>query len=486
VGEDGVRMGRFVKRFFAFFHWYLMILALVAHLVAGAAIVAVLVIGPARSIQKAGDVAKKVRALVKHELERREKERLARLLGKPSPDVFRYRELPDARSATLGYGRVLRVGPGQAFERPSQAAKAARDGDVIEITGGDYGGDTAIWTANDLLIRGVGGVVRLDAKGVQLPQHKAIWIVTGNNVRIENVEFANAKSRDRNGAGIRAEGKGLHIVSCFFHDNECGVLTNNVPDGWLRIEDSEFARNGHASGQAHQIYVGAIGEFTLTGSYVHETFVGSAVKTRARRSFIAANRIVDEGRGRSNYTIDISNGGEAYVVGNILQQGPATENYTLVTFAPEGLRWKRNVLFVAHNTFVNDRKGGNFIRNHANAPAYAINNVFAGEGSPAQGRVLLVGNLVDHGRGLFGGFDETLGGAGGSGRNRYAKSVGFVDREGFDYRLTSDSPAIDAAVPLPPELSRTVGSLLEYRHPLRTAARPVMGTPDVGALEFRP
>lgn len=479
-------VGRFVRRFFVVFHWYLMILALIVHLAAGAAVVAVFLVGPGRTIQKVEDVARRVRGVVKAEMARRERERLERLLGKPSPDVFRYRELPDARAASLGYGRVLRVGPGQAFARPSQAAKAARDGDVIEILGGEYAGDTAIWQADDLLIRGVGGVVRLDAKGVTLPQHKAIWIVQGDNVRIENVEFFNAKSRDRNGAGIRAEGKGLHVVSCFFHDNECGILTNNVPDGWLRVEDSEFSRNGHASGQAHQIYVGGMGEFVLTGCYLHETFVGSAVKSRARRTYIAGNRIVDEGRGRSNYTIDLSNGGEAYVVGNILQQGPATENYTLVTYAPEGLRWEQNVLFVVHNTFVNDREGGNFIRNHADAPVYAVNNVFAGEGSPAQGRVLLVGNLVDHGQGLFGGFDETLGGAEGSGRNRYAKSAGFVDRERFDYRLAPGSPAIDAAVPLPSELSRAVGPLLEYRHPLRAGERVVVGAPDVGALEFRP
>ncbi len=291
---------RCIRRFFVFFHWYLMVLALLAHVVVGAIVVAVLVVGPWRTVDMAKRAIRKARDLTKYELAQRERARLEALLGEPSPDVFEYRQLPDARFATLGYGRVLRVGPGQAFERPSQAARVARDGDVIEIAGGDYRGDTAIWTASDLLIRGVGGVVRLDAQATRLPQHKAIWIIQGDNVRIENVEFANAKSRDRNGAGIRAEGKGLHIVSCFFHDNETGILTNNVPGGWLRIEDSEFARNGHASGQAHQIYVGAMDEFVLTGSYIHETFVGSAVKSRARRSYIAGNRIVDEGRGREH------------------------------------------------------------------------------------------------------------------------------------------------------------------------------------------
>ena len=35
-----------------------------------------------------------------------------------------------------------------------QAAKIARDGATIEVDTGDYEGDTAVWTQNNLIIRG--------------------------------------------------------------------------------------------------------------------------------------------------------------------------------------------------------------------------------------------------------------------------------------------------------------------------------------------
>lgn len=477
----------FVGRFFHLFRWYLVLLALAAHVAVAAAVLLVLVLGPGRSLEYAKGAARRAKAFAEGQAARlraAQEERIKALLREPGPDVFRFRPLPDARSATLGYGRVLTVGPGAAFARPSQAARVAKHGDVIEIAGGDYPGDTAIWGANDLLIRARGGVARLDALGAPLPQNKAIWIVQGNNVRIENVEFARARSRDRNGAGVRAEGLGLHIVSCYFHDNETALLTNNDARMRVHVEQSEFARNGHESGQAHQIYVGTIGEFVLRGSYVHETHIGSAVKSRAKKSLILYNRIVDEGRGRSNYTIDFSAGGEAHVVGNILQQGPVTENDTLVTFAPEGIRWDRNELLVLHNTIVNDRPDGNFVRNCSQSKVVVANNLLIGPGRPAEGPAVLVGNVVDHGRGLFGRFDASLSGLPGSGGNRFAEDVGVLDRLSYDYRLRAGSPAIDAAVPLPPDLGPAWEPLLEYRHPLRADVRPAAGVPDVGALEY--
>jgi len=479
----------FIRKFFYFFRWYLVFVALAAHVAVAGAILLMLILGPGRSIQYAKVVVANARAFAKGAVARIEQEnesRIQAMLGEAAPDVFRFRALPDARSTTLGYGRILKVGPGARFARPSQAARAARDGDVIEIAGGDYPGDTAVWYANDLLIRAKGGVVRLDASGTRLPQHKAIWIIAGNNIRIENIEFANAKSRDKNGAGIRAEGAWLQVVSCYFHDNESGLLTSNNPKARLYLQGCEFARNGHPSGQAHQVYVGRIDEFVIKGCYVHETNIGSAVKSRARKSYILYNRIVDEERGRSNYTIDLSVGGEAYIVGNILQQGPATENYTMIAYAPEGIRWQRNELFVVHNTMANDRGDGNFIYNHSEAKAIVANNLLIGEGRPVRGPALLGGNMVEHGRGFWGHFDDALGGLPGSGKNRYAEDVGVYDRVSYDYRLRPDSPAIDAAVPLPPEVRKACEPLWEYRHSLRVETRLIVGTPDVGACEYRP
>ncbi len=478
-----------VNNFFVFFRWYLVLLALAAHIAVAGILILVLILGPGQSIDYAKYAGQRVKTYAKRqlatleELRKPESESLPRT---PGQDIYSFRLLADSRTDTLGYGRVLRVGPEAEYERPSLAAKAAKNGDVIEIAGGNYTGDTVVWTKNDLLIRSIGGVAKLDAKGIRLAEDKAIWVIRGNNIRVENIEFANARSKDKNGAGIRAEGNKLEIVSCYFHDNESGVMTSNNTNAQLHIEHTEFARNGHQSGQAHQIYVGTIDEFVLTGSYVHETHIGSAVKSRARKSLIQYNRIMDEGNGSSNYTIDLSNAGEAYIVGNILQQSPFTENYTLITYAPEGVRWEINKLFIIHNTLVNDRKGGNFIRNHSQIKAQVINNLLIGEGSPKEGPAVLAGNIVDHGKGLLGGFDESLGGLTKSSANQFSKDIGVIDRLSYDYQLGNKSPAIDSAVVLPPEVEKALQPFREYQHPLRTGLRMIHNSPDVGALEYIP
>src|SRR5439155_2299778 len=52
-------------------------------------------------------------------------------------------------------GRVLTVGPTRALKLPSQAAAQAHDGDLIAIDAGTYMGDVAIWSADNLTLRGV-------------------------------------------------------------------------------------------------------------------------------------------------------------------------------------------------------------------------------------------------------------------------------------------------------------------------------------------
>src|SRR5262245_41034906 len=107
-------------------------------------------------------------------------------------------------------GRILKVGPGKAYKVPSQAAAAAKDGDVVEIDAGIYNGDVAVWSANRLVLKGVGGRAHLKVAG-QNAQGKGIWVLAGNDTTVENIEFSGARVPDENGAGIRLEGDGLTI-----------------------------------------------------------------------------------------------------------------------------------------------------------------------------------------------------------------------------------------------------------------------------------
>ena len=69
---------------------------------------------------------------------------------------------------------TLQVGSGRTYPVPSAAAAVAADGDVVEIDAGEYVGDAAFWTADNLTIRGVGGMAHLRADGNHAGG-KAIW-----------------------------------------------------------------------------------------------------------------------------------------------------------------------------------------------------------------------------------------------------------------------------------------------------------------------
>ena len=98
---------------------------------------------------------------------------------------------------------TLQVGWGKKYLFPSVAAKFALDGDTIEIDAGVYPKDAATWKQNNLTIRAIGGKAHLNADGANA-EGKGIWVIRGNNVTIENIEFSGAHVRDNNGAGIRS------------------------------------------------------------------------------------------------------------------------------------------------------------------------------------------------------------------------------------------------------------------------------------------
>src|SRR5262244_2595146 len=74
---------------------------------------------------------------------------------------------------------------------------------------------------------------------------KAILIISGNNITVQNLEFSGAKVADENGAGIRYEGGNLTIRHSDFHDNEDGILGQGGPSNTLLIERSTFIHNGY-------------------------------------------------------------------------------------------------------------------------------------------------------------------------------------------------------------------------------------------------
>ena len=141
-------------------------------------------------------------------------------------------------------GTTWRVGhlPG-ALVRIEDAAARAQDGDVVEIEAGEYRGDVAVWQQRRLVIRAVGGPVRLVADG-RSAEDKAIWVIRDGVFDISGIEFDGARVPHNNGAGIRFERGRLSLRDCRFLRDELGLLTSNDPGADLRIQSCEFTDNG--------------------------------------------------------------------------------------------------------------------------------------------------------------------------------------------------------------------------------------------------
>ena len=259
---------------------------------------------------------------------------------------------------TVATAAELRVGPGEPVARIADAARLAQDGDTVIILPGVYRGDVALWQQDRLTIRGLGDGPILDADGRSI-EGKAIWVIRGGNIRIDNITFRGARVPDQNGAGIRFERGQLTVTNSRFIDNENGILTSNDGDARLAIENSVFAQAPHHPGALHHlIYVGRIAHFSLRGSAVRGGHRGHLVKSRARTHRIEYNWLVDGPGGEASYELEFPEGGQATVIGNIIGQSASTSNLTLISYGAEGYRWPDNQLALSHNTLINDRPGG--------------------------------------------------------------------------------------------------------------------------------
>lgn len=289
----------------------------------------------------------------------------------------------------------MRVGPGEAVSSVTEAARLARDGEVIDIRPGNYSGQPAVWTQDNLVIRGAGQRPVMIADG-KSAEGKAIWVFKGGRVQVENIEFRGARVPDGKGAGIRFERGALTVQGCRFVDNEMGILTSNGPELSLLVADSEFGdAPRHAGSLHHLLYVGQIGKFVLRGSRFFNGYRGSMVKSRARENHILYNMLIDSEGGKASYELEFPNGGLAYVIGNAIGQSAGTDNSSIVAYGAEGQRWGDNALYLSHNTLVNEHFAGNFLalwpeKISSGFEVWQINNLTVGNGDffpPAQGRV---------------------------------------------------------------------------------------------------
>jgi hypothetical protein len=284
-------------------------------------------------------------------------------------------------------GRTIVVGPQEPVTSIKEAARIARDGDTVEIRSGEYRQQAVVWTQNRLTIRGTGKRPLLIADG-DSAEGKALWVVRSAEMSIENIEFRGARVPDANGAGIRLEKGHLKVIRCAFFDNEMGILTSNAADSVLEVEDSEFgeAPKYYTGALHHLLYVGAIARLSVSGSRFQQGFRGHLIKSRARENSILYNLLVDGTGGSASYELEFPNGGLAWVIGNVIGQSATTDNPDLISYGAEGQRWPDNALYLAHNTLIDDKLDGRFLRVWTSrmppgTEVWAINNLLVGRGT---------------------------------------------------------------------------------------------------------
>lgn len=336
----------------------------------------------------------------------------------------------------------MKVGANQAIKSLAEASQRARDGMLIEIDAGDYPADVAAWSQNDLSLKAVGGRVRLLANGAAA-QNKGIFVTSGERMRIEGLDFIGARVADRNGAGIRLERGSLSLRDCSFKDNENGILTSNDKTARLDIEACEFATIVRHDGQNHNLYVGGIAYLRVVGSYFHHGQIGHLLKSRAAVNHILYNRLTDETGGESSYELEFPNGGQAVVVGNLIQQSSGTQNPHLISFGVEGLSWPKQELHLVNNTLIDQRpSGGIFLRvSPGPVKVRVFNNLLIG--NPR----FVIAPAWEQGGNFATGLDE------------------FVAAAGYNFALRPNSPLRGKAVDPGEALGGSLRPTRQYQHP---------------------
>lgn len=292
-----------------------------------------------------------------------------------------------ARDAPVLPAATMMVGPGEPVSSLVEAARLAKDGEVIELRPGTYAGPTVVWTQDRLILRGVKGerpVIAAEGTGRRA---SATWIVRGGRVRIENLEFRGAAGLRNNGVGVRLERGELIVQNCRFTGHDTALNTSDAPGLTLTLLDSELGDvSGEGGAQPPLLEVGQIERLEVRGSRFHHGARGSLIASRARESWLRYNFVADGEAGRMSRVLEFSEGGVVYLIGNVITANAAAVHPALIAYGGGRQRWPLNALYLSHNTLVNDAASGDFLggvgeRVLEGVEVWAINNLLVGHGN---------------------------------------------------------------------------------------------------------
>ena len=180
---------------------------------------------------------------------------------------------------------------------------------------------------------------------------------------------------------------------------------------------------------------------------------------------------MDESDGTASYAVDVPDGGRTLLIGNVIEQGPNTDNSIVVAYAAESAKNGPLDLYAVNNTLVNNRpSGGQFFSLRSGTTAVIRNNIFYGPGTTwSGGSVTASNNYIEP---------------------SYSNSPGFVSPSTYDFHLSANSPRgaaliVDAgAAPGTSSVGNDLTPLFQYVYDAQSVVRTAVGTLDVGAFEF--
>ena len=241
---------------------------------------------------------------------------------------------------------------GQGFAHLDDAVNAVRDGTAtILIAPGTYR-ECTVQTGGRITFKAVQpGTAIFES---QTCEEKAAFVLRGRGSAVDGIVFRGFAVPDGNGAGIRIEMGDLTVTKSMVLDSQEGILGGGHETvRRIAIDHTTFAGLGQCETEncSHSIYLAVDGDVAVTNSRFERGTGGHYVKLRARRVTITGNSFDDSRGSKTNYMIDLSEGGTGLIAGNTFVQGRAKENSSaLIVVAAEGRTYPSTGLRIEGNT----------------------------------------------------------------------------------------------------------------------------------------
>jgi hypothetical protein len=182
---------------------------------------------------------------------------------------------------------------------------------------------------------------------------KAALVLRGEGATVDGLVFRGIRVPDGNGAGIRVEIGDLVVRNAMFLDSQEGILGGTNDPANVTIDRSTFSGLGQCHETedcAHSIYLGNSGSVTITNSRFERGQGGHYVKLRVPKVRITDNSFDDTAGNRTNYMIDLPEGGTGEIARNTFVQGTRKENWGgMIVVAAEERKYRSSGLSVHDN-----------------------------------------------------------------------------------------------------------------------------------------